>query len=156
LIRGTEGFEWNLAKSLSIIWMMSILVIALAVACSTFLSWPIAVVLTIVLLLGRWGVTHLADTSGADLGRQIVNDFKFNDAPVAKVVSSSVEALSNGLNYFARVLPDPGSFDAIDDTDQGISLSHQKLGDAFAMMGGFGLPAVVIGYLILKNKEVAP
>jgi hypothetical protein len=158
MIMGSESFEWNLLKSLSILWMMSILVIALAVTCSTFLSWPIAVVLTIVLLLGRWGVTHLADAAGADLGHQIVADFKIGEtnAPVAKVVSSSVEALNNAMQYFARILPDPGAFDAIDSTEQGLSLPREKLGDAFTMMGGFGLPAIVIGYLILKNKEVAP
>ncbi|MDP9175357.1 MAG: ABC transporter permease [Planctomycetota bacterium] len=156
LVVSTENFEWNLLKSLSILWMMSILVIALAVACSTFLSWPIAIVLVVVLLLGRWGVNHLADTTGADLGRQIVNDFKVSDAPVAKVVSSSVETLSATLRYVARVLPDPSSFDAIDKIEQGISVPSQKLAEAFAMMGGFGVPAIVIGYLILKNKEVAP
>ena len=84
-------------KSLSIIWMMSILVIVLAVFCSTFLSWPIAIVLTVLLLLGHWGVDQVADSSGPGLGRQIVNDFKFTDVPIAKLVSTGVDSLTHSL-----------------------------------------------------------
>ena len=71
LVTSHQYFEVNLIKSLSIIWMMSILVIIVAVLCSTFLSWPIAIVLTVLLLLGHWGVDQLADVSGPGLGRQV-------------------------------------------------------------------------------------
>ncbi|MGA3066419.1 MAG: hypothetical protein ABSF29_06175 [Tepidisphaeraceae bacterium] len=156
LVVDRESFEVNLLKSLAIIWMMSILVLTLAVFCSTFLSWPIAIVLTIVLLLARWVFSQMADTTGPGLGRQIVNDFKFNDAPVAKVVSSGVDSLSRGMTILSKVLPDTSSFDAISDIEQGVSISPRELEEALVMMGGFGLPAMVIGYLILKKKEVAP
>ena len=156
LVQGQRSFELNLAKSLSIIWMMSVLVVSLAVLCSTFLSWPIAMVLTMVLLLGHWGVDQLADTSGPGLGRQIVNDFKFTDAPVAKVVSSSVDALSGALKYFSKALPDTSRFEAIEDIEQGVSVPSVRLIDALEILAGFALPATVIAYLILKTREVAP
>lgn len=156
LVEGRESFELNLLKSLSIIWMMSILVVSLAVLCSTFLSWPIAIVLTVVLLLGHWGVDQLAENNGPGLGRQIVNDFKFTDAPVAKVVSSSVDALSNALRYFSKVLPDTSRFEAIDDIEQGVSVPGARLLDALGILVGFALPATVIAYLVLKGREVAP
>jgi hypothetical protein len=149
-------FELNLLKSLTIIWMMSILVLSLAVLCSTFLSWPIAIVLTIVLLLARWVFNQMADTTGPGLGRQIVNDFKFNDAPVAKVVSTSVDTLSRAMTIFSQALPDTSSFDAISDIEQGVTISFKELEEALWVMGGFGVPAVVMAYLILKKKEVAP
>jgi hypothetical protein len=100
--------------------------------------------------------SQMADTTGPGLGRQIVNDFKFNDAPVAKVVSSGVDSLSRGMTILSKVLPDTSSFDAISDIEQGVSISPRELEEALVMMGGFGLPAMVIGYLILKKKEVAP
>ena len=156
LVRSTELFETNLVKSLSIIWMMSVLVIVLAVMCSTFLSWPIAVVLTVMILLGHWGVDQLADSSGPGLGRQIVNDFKFTDVAISKVFSQGVDTLSRGLNLLGKVLPDTSKFDAIEDIEQGVSISSGTLWDALAVMGGFGAPALVIGYLILRGKEVAP
>jgi hypothetical protein len=151
-----QGFEVNLLKSLSIIWMMSILVLTLSVLCSTFLSWPIAVVLTVVLLMGHWCMNQLSDTAGPGLGHQIVNDFKFSDAPVAAVVSTSVDALTHGMNIFAQALPDTGKFDAVSDIDQGVTISSQELLQATAVLLGFGLPAIVLAYLVLKNKEVAP
>jgi hypothetical protein len=156
LVQRQRSFELNLAKSLSIIWMMSVLVVSLAVLCSTFLSWPIAMVLTVVLLLGHWGVDQLADTAGPGLGRQIVNDFKFTDAPVAKVVSSSVDALSGGLKYFSKALPDTSRFEAIEDIEQGVSVPRERLIDALQILAGFAVPATVIAYLILKTREVAP
>jgi hypothetical protein len=156
LVESRQSFEVNLLKSLAILWMMSILVLTLAIFCSTFLSWPIAIVLTVVLLLGRWGFNQMADVTGPGLGRQIVNDFKFNDAPVAQVVSTGVDALSRGMTMLSRVLPDTGSFDAISDIEAGVTISGHELLQALWMMGGFGLPAIVMGYVIFKWKEVAP
>ncbi len=156
LILSHQPFEVNLIKSLSIIWMMSILVIVFAVLCSTFLSWPIAIVLTVLILLGHWGVDQLADASGPGLGRQIVNDFKFTDPALSSVVSTGVDTLSNVLNGFAQILPDTSKFDAIEDIEQGVSVSADKLLQALAVLGGFGVPAVVLAYVLLRNKEVAP
>jgi ABC-type transport system involved in multi-copper enzyme maturation permease subunit len=156
LVTNNQYFELNLLKSLSIIWMMSILVIIIAVLCSTFLSWPIAVVLTVLLLLGHWGVDQLADTTGPGLGRQIVNDFKMTDVPLAKVVSTGVDTLSRTLGYISRVLPDTTRFDAIEDIEQGVSISSGKLLEALTVLGGFGVPAIVLAYIVFRNKEVAP
>ncbi len=156
VITSRQSFEVNLLKSLSIIWMMSILVVTLAVMCSTFVSWPIAIVLTIFLLLGHWGVSQLGDATGPGLGRRLVNDFRFTDAATSKVFSSGVDALAHALSSLALILPDTSRFVAIDDIEQGISISGQRLAEALYVLGGFAIPAIVFAYLILKRKEVAP
>lgn len=156
LVAAQQPFEFNLAKSLSIIWMMSILVIVLAVFCSTFLSWPIAIVLTVLLLLGHWGVNQVADSSGPGLGRQIVNDFKFTDVAISKVFSTGVDSLTRMLNLLSRVLPDTSRFDAIEDIEQGISITADTLLGAASVLAGFGISAIVLAYVILLGKEVAP
>ena len=156
LVATHQMFELNLVKSLSIVWMMSILVVVLAVFCSTFLSWPIAIVLTVLLLLGHWGVDQVADSSGPGLGRQIVNDFKFTDAPIAAVVSKGVDSLTHALNLLSNVLPDTSKFDAIEDIEQGVSISREKLLAAMAVLAGFGIPTIVLAYVVLLGKEVAP
>jgi hypothetical protein len=156
LVTAKESFSANLAKSLLILWMMSILVITLSIACSTFLSWPIAVVLTTILLVGRWEVTQLADQTTPALGPQFVTDFGLKDQAVSSVVSEGVNFMSKTLNYFAQILPDTAKFDAIEDIEENVSMPGQKLADAFAVMVGFGLPGMVAAYLILKRKEVAP
>jgi hypothetical protein len=156
LVAAQQPFELNLVKSLSIIWMMSILVIVLAVFCSTFLSWPIAIVLTVLLLLGHWGVNQVADSSGPGLGRQIVNDFKFTDVAISKVFSTGVDSLTHMLNLLSHVLPDTSRFDAIEDIEQGISISLDTLLGAASVLAGFGISAIVLAYVILLGKEVAP
>lgn len=156
LVVGTQSFEVNLFKSLAIIWMMSILVITFAILCSTFLSWPIAIVLTIILLLGHWGVNQLADAAAPGLGRQIVNDAGFRDPAMSNMVSTGVDALSRALGYASRILPDTAQFDAIGEIEQGVIVSRESLMSALLVLVAFGLPATVLGYLVLQNKEVAP
>jgi hypothetical protein len=72
------------------------------------------------------------------------------------VVSTSVDTLSRAMTIFSQALPDTSSFDAISDIEQGVTISFKELEEALWVMGGFGVPAVVMAYLILKKKEVAP
>ena len=156
LVVGNQPFLWNLLKSLLILWMLTILVIVIAVLCSTFLSWPIAVVLTAVLLMGHWCVTQVADEADATLGRSIASDMGLTDPSKAAAVVNSVNTLSSGLINLGKVLPDIDQFAAIDDIQKGSIISSQTLLDAGEVLLVFGLPLGVLAFLIIKNKEVAP
>ena len=156
LVSGTEPFAWNLAKSLFILWMLAVLVVTIAVLCSTFLSWPIAVVLTAVLLMGHWCVTQVADTADATLGRSIATDMGLTDPSKAEAVVTSVNALSTGLLALGKVLPDIDQFAAIDDIQRGAIVTVQTVADAGSVLLTFALPMAVLAYLIMKKKEVAP
>lgn len=156
VVRAENSFVWNLFKSLLVIWLLSILVIAIAIFCSTFLSWPIAVVLTLVLLLGQWGVQELGDATSAGLGRQFVQDFGVSNPAQAQALSTSVEQLNRALTTFAVVLPDINQFSATDDISRGVNISLATLLDAVAVLLSFGIPLTVLAYIFLKNKEVAP
>jgi hypothetical protein len=152
----SNAFVANLCKSLLILWMMSILVVTICIFCSTFLSWPIAIVLAIVLLLGRWGVLELGDATNSGIGNQVVADLGFTNPAQAKVVSTTVEGLTKMLNTVAVVLPDVSKFQATDDLQRGITLSSEQILEALAVLVGFGLPLLTLAYVFLKNKEVAP
>ncbi|MCC7349947.1 MAG: hypothetical protein IT446_05200 [Phycisphaerales bacterium] len=156
VVTSHQPFIANLSKSLLILWLMTLLVIIIAILCSTFLSWPIAVVLTIVLLLGRWGVMQLGDSLGSGIGNQIATDFGFSDPSQAKVVSSSVEALTKALTAISHVLPDISRFSATEDVERGVMVPTARLYESGAVAFGFGLPMIVLAYIFLKNKEVAP
>ena len=156
VVTGHLPFIVNLSKSLLILWLMTLLVIIIAILCSTFLSWPIAVVLTIVILLGRWGVMQLGDSLGSGIGNQIATDFGFSDPSQAKVVSSGVEALTKALTTVSRVLPDISKFSATEDVERGVVVPTARLTESSAVAFGFGLPMIVLAYIFLKNKEVAP
>jgi hypothetical protein len=53
-------------------------------------------------------------------------------------------------------LPDTSKFDAIEDIEQGVNIPGDKLLQSLTVLAGFGVPAIVIAYILLRNKEVAP
>jgi hypothetical protein len=156
LITDRQSFAWNLAKSMLILWLMAILITTVAIFTSTFLSWPIAVVLTLVILLGHWGVQQLGDATQPGIGRQVVNDFNLRGSAKAEAISATVEKLSSFLNFISTILPDISKFPAVEDIERGIAIPAIKMRDAAGVALGFGLPLVLLAYVILKNKEVAP
>lgn len=156
LVEADRSFALNLFKSLFILWLLAILVVAIAVFCSTFLSWPIAIVLTILILLGRWGVMQLGDALTPGIGRQIVNDFGMKGAAESEVVSRSVESLARALQTISAILPDINQFAVTEDIERGIWIPGASILNAFIVLLVFGLPLLVLAYVIFRNKEVAP
>ncbi len=158
MVSAEESFDWNLFKSLLILWMLSILVVIIAIFCSTFLSWPIAIMLTLLLLLGHWMVVQLADSLRPGIGNSVATSLfgASGSASSSRVVSSTVEAMSRMLNTLGDVLPDIGQFSAIEDIERGVSISHATMLNPIMVLLTFGLPMIVLSYVILRNKEVAP
>jgi ABC-type transport system involved in multi-copper enzyme maturation permease subunit len=156
MVQAMQSFDFNLIKSLLILWLMSILVTVIAIFCSTFLSWPIAIVLTLVILLGHWGVQQLSDTLQPGTGNSIAQDLGLQDPGKAKAFTSTYEALSKSLVTVSTVLPDISQFSATEDIEKGVAISGQRLADALAVLLGFGLPMLALSYVLLRNKEVAP
>lgn len=158
LVTGNVLFSWNLFKSLLMLWLMSLLVIIIAMFCSTFLSWPIAIVLAVIILLSNWGIQQLGDM-GNELGNQVAQQIFGGDqgqAPQFRVVSSSVNTLNKALQALAKVLPDISQFSAGEQLQRGVSMPWRQLIDAAAVAFGFGIPLTVLAYLFLRKKEVAP
>ncbi len=151
-----QPFVYNLLRSLLVLWLLTVLVIAIAVFCSTFLSWPIAVVLTIVILLGRWGVVQLGDALEPGVGRTIVTSAGVNDPRVALVMSKSVEGLASLLKTTASFLPDVSQFEATGAVERGAVMETETIFGAMIVLGIFGLPLTALAYLIFRKKEVAP
>jgi len=102
-VSSTESFAFNLLKSVLILWMLSVLVVIISVFCSTFVSWPIAVVLTLVILLGRWCVTQLGDPASP---QQMATDLGFVNPVGARVFTDTLGALNKMLTITSKVLPD--------------------------------------------------
>jgi hypothetical protein len=155
-VASEQNFDWNLLKSLLIMWLMAILVVIVAIFCSTFLSWPIAIILTIVILIGHWTVLQLGEDAGPGLGRRVATEMGFEDASKMVMVSKSVDALSRMLTTVASVLPDISKFASVEDLERGGTVSVRRLTDPLIVLATFGLPLLVLAYVILRNKEVAP
>jgi hypothetical protein len=157
LVRNDQPFAWNLIKSLSILWLMSLLVTIISIFCSTFLSWPIAVVLTLVILFGRWGAMQLGDVTDAGFGRRVAEDmFKGSNAATYRTVSETVDVLVKTMGIVSSVLPDVSQFAALEDIQQGVAVPPSTLLASLQVALGFGIPLLVLAYIFLKYKEVAP
>jgi hypothetical protein len=157
LVTARHSFALNLFKALGVLWLLSVLVVAIAVFCSTFLSWPIAVVLTLLLLLGRWGVDTLGDALAPGSARSVSKDlFKISDAAQNKAVTDSMEALSTVLRTVGPVLPDVSKFPVFEDVDRGVSMPAGKLWRAAREVLVYGVPLVLLTYCVFRRKEVAP
>jgi ABC-type transport system involved in multi-copper enzyme maturation permease subunit len=156
LITADRSFSWNLMKSFLLLWMLSILVVAISVFCSTFLSWPIAVVLSLLLLLGHWGVAQLGDSLNPGVGHTVSNEFFSRDPTESKVVSTTMEALAKSLRTISSIFPDVSQFPASEDLERGVSISFSTLGGAAESLLIYGASVIIGGYIILRYKEVAP
>jgi hypothetical protein len=157
VITANTSFALNLFKGLFILWLLSVLVVVVSVFCSTFLSWPIAVVLTVLLLLGRWGVNELGDALAPGGQRGITQSiFGIKNPAANTAVTESMEALTATLRTVSKVLPDVTTFPVIEDIDRGVSIPGRKLTGAAQTLLVYGLPLLLLTYLVLRNKEVAP
>jgi len=155
VVSSTQSFAFNLFKSLLILWMLSVLVVIIAVFCSTFVSWPIAVVLTLVILLGRWCVTQLGEPASP---QQMATDFfGSNASPVqARVFTDTLGLLNKVLTVTSKVLPDVDKFKVTEEIERGVSISPRTMYDAVGVILMFGVPMLILAYLFLRRKEVAP
>jgi hypothetical protein len=149
----TESFAFNLLKSIVILWMLSVLVVIISVFCSTFVSWPIAVVLTLVLLLGRWCVTQLGDPASP---QQMATDLGFVNPVSSRVFTDTMGFLNKTLTITAKVLPDLDQFRVTEEIERGVSISRRSLTDPLIVLVTFGVPVLILSYLLLRRKEVAP
>jgi hypothetical protein len=60
------------------------------------------------------------------------------------------------LNALAAVLPDISQYPATEDIERGVSIPWFKLRGSLSESLAFGIPLLLLGYVVLKNKEVAP
>ena len=151
-----QSFLLNLFKSLLLLWLLSLLVIIIAVFCSTFLSWPIAVVCTLMLLLGHWGVEQLGDALKPGASRGFAQDFQIRDPAVTETLTKAMDNLSGMLQTISKFLPDVSQFPVTEYIENGVSIPLARIGGALGVLFCYGLPLLVLSYVIMRNKEVAP
>jgi ABC-type transport system involved in multi-copper enzyme maturation permease subunit len=155
MIAATQSFAANLTKSLTILWLLSVLVVIVSIFCSTFVSWPIAVVLSLVILLGRWCVAQLGEqTAPAQIATELFGSGANNVG--TRVFTDTVTALNKMLTILSKVLPNLDYFRVTADIERGVSIPLATVLDPLRVIGGYGVPILLLSYLFLRKKEVAP
>jgi hypothetical protein len=156
VVQARSSFALNLVKSMFSQWMLSILVVVIGLFCSTIVSWPIAIVLCVVLLMGRWAVDQVSDSLQPGIGALLATDMGAKDATQARVISAVGDGLARMLNLLSQFLPNIDVFSTGGLLERGLAIPFRNLGSGLAVLLLFGLPIFTLAYIRLRNKEVAP
>ncbi len=164
---GDAPFAWNFAKGYFGIWLQAVLVITLGVTFSTFLSGPVAMIATAGALLGgffsdfmyRLSTQQTYGGGPFESLRRLVTQEGVTaplepsfQATVVKVLDQVAEL---GLRVLALILPDFGRFNFSDRVASGFNIPGDIALIYTCRAFAFLLPVFVVGYLCLRNREVA-
>lgn len=156
VVTARHSFFLNLGKSFICWWMLSILVVTVGLFCSTFVSWPIAIVLSIVMLMGHWAVNQVRDSLQPGIGAQIAETYAPGSFEQSRVIASTFEGMADILKGVSQFLPDISRFSTTRSLERMTIIEPSQIMAALIMLTVFGLPLLVLGYVFLRNKEVAP
>jgi ABC-type transport system involved in multi-copper enzyme maturation permease subunit len=164
---GDASFVLNFAKGYLGIWLQLVVVITIGVMFSTFLSGPVAIIATLGVLVGgffsdfmlRLATRHTYGGGPFEsLYRLLTQDNMTVELPpglttnVVKILDQPSEAC---LWLLANVLPDFGRFSFSEYVASGFDIPGDTILAYTCRAFAFVLPVFVVGYLCLKNREIA-
>lgn len=168
LLSSSGNFGFNYMKGLFGIWLQALVLTAIGVFAGTFLSWPVALLTTIAFFIaGQLAFAFLVDfTRQAILGggpfesliRLLTHDNQMSDlAPtagviIAKTLDSLVMPVMSMLVY---VVPNFQALDVTNSVADGFAVSWNVVAANTLLALAYALPFSIVGYFILKNREVA-
>lgn len=168
-IRSPDGSPtWNFVKSQVSIWIQMVLVIAIAVTCSTFVNGPVAMMFTVAFItLGFFKEFFVNVATGRQVGGGPIESFvrlvtqknqttglDEESLPVQfmKAIDDVFEAAMLSL---AQVLPDFRSLSTVDFVAAGFNIPWNKLAQDLTVGLAYVAGLFVIGYFLLRTREVA-
>jgi hypothetical protein len=162
------SFELNFAKAYLSIWLQMMLVTCFGVMFSTFLSWPVAVMSTVsVVVLGFFGQFARDVATGVMEGGGPVESFirmltqanVQTDMEIHWLLNSIVKGIDAGLMYFmyaaTYVLPDFRRFDTSRFVADGYNIYGDIVAQQLTVGFVFFIVVAIVGYFFLKTREIA-
>jgi uncharacterized coiled-coil protein SlyX len=162
------NFGINYMKGLFGVWLQAMVLTAIGVWAGTFLSWPVALLTTIAFFVaGQLAFAFLVDfTRQAIMGggpfesliRLLTHDNQMSELTptagvvLAKTLDSLVMPLMSLLVY---VVPNFQTLDVSNMVADGFAVSWRLIASNTLLALAYALPFSFLGYLILKNREVA-
>lgn len=169
-LRLPEGSPlWNFVKGYLAIWMQMVIVIAIAVTMSTFLSGPIAMVASVsFILLGFFRAYFLKIALGESYGGGPVESFvrlvtqmnvmsPFPERTSAVVAMEAVDnVFKTAMRAVSYVLPDFSQYlDRVSYVAAGFSIPTDALGRDLTVCLAYVVGMAIAGYFCLRTREVA-
>ena len=166
----------NYIKVYSSIWVQMVIVITIGVAASALLSGPVAMLLTVsFILLGFFREFFVGIAAGADYAAYGVPKV-YGGGPVEALVrivtqknvispldpsfgASVVQGIDAVLQTFmlsvAQLLPDFSAFSTVDFAAYGFAVPAERVSQDLTVCLGYVVGMAVIGYFLLRTREVA-
>jgi hypothetical protein len=167
LLEYEQPFAVNYVKGMIGVWCWMVIVIGLAVACSTYLSGVLSLLATMVIFIFGFFPEHLADVAGnrnigggpfESLSRTLKAEqptAQLNDTAVTK----SITLFDRGAAWFFRriqnVIPDAESFNWTQFVSEGFNINGEYLAVNLLVTFGYLLPWAILAYYLMKTREVA-
>jgi hypothetical protein len=169
LLAGERDFFMNFAKGIIGMWCLTMLILGVAVGCSTYLSGVISWLVTVFLLLAGIFVAdiHLLAEGRSEGGGPIeaaMRLFKrqapavpLDDNPVAAVVTGADEIYRWWLRRFLNLVPDVTRYDLHHYVANGFDISWSRvlLLDNVLPLLGYLIPWAILAFYLMKYREIA-
>jgi hypothetical protein len=158
---------WNFIKAQISIWVQMVLVIAIAVTCSTAVNGPVAMMFTLSFItLGFFQKFFVGVATGTQIGGGPIESLyrivtQMNQmSPLPENFGSDLmravdTVLRAGMQSLAFVLPDFRSFSTVDFVAYGFNIPMEQLLQDLTVCAAYVAGLFVIGYFFLRTREVA-
>ena len=167
-LRAADGsFAWNFLKGYLGIWLQMALVIGLGVMFSTFLSGPVALLATLFAIIVGLFSGYLVELAGGKMvgggpfesAQRIMTGDNMVSAlePGMKTTAIKVmdEATSMMMRHFSAVVPNVAENDFVDRVACGFNVGGDLIARCLLCELAYLLPVILLGYVCLKQREVA-
>ena len=168
ILAESGNFGQNFMRGLFGIWLQAMVLTAVGVFAGTFLSWPVALLMTIAFFVaGHAAFSILRDffmqtvIGGGpfeSLFRLVAHDNQVTElaATPAVIVCKSLDSLV--MPVMARLvylIPNLAALDVTNTVAEGYAVGWNQMFDNTLVALAYAVPFSIAGYFILKNREVA-
>jgi hypothetical protein len=170
LLAGTLSFEQNFLKCALGLWLLVLLVLGVAIACSTYLSGIISLLCTAFLLgagvVWRGYILELLE-GRSDVGgpfqaawrvfSRVPSATPMDQTPVATIGLGFDSAYRWLLRFLSKVFPDVQRFDLTEYVSSGFNISWAQVLflDNLVPLVAYLLPWAILAYYLMESREVA-
>ncbi|MEI7685915.1 MAG: hypothetical protein WCL32_12885 [Planctomycetota bacterium] len=169
ILAAEKNFYVNFLKGLVGLWMSTLMVLGVAICCSTYLSGVVSLLCTLFLFLAGFfmpSLEQMANNQGvgggpAEAFSRIVTRNNMvtplDESPSASVIQGFDELFRWQLRRILTLIPDASRYDLHPYVANGfdISLSRILFVDCFLPLVGYLLPWFVLAYYLINYREIA-
>jgi ABC-type transport system involved in multi-copper enzyme maturation permease subunit len=168
-ILASQGLFWNnFIRGLSGLWLQALVITSVGLFAGTFLSWPVALVLTLAVIFGgQLAIGFLDQFSKGNVQgggpfesmiRLVTHENLASELPATPGVVAAKTFdlfLTPILNRLIYVVPNLAAIDVSNKVASGFAVTDDLLINQFLIGLGYAIPLTTAAYFILKKREVA-